>query len=200
MDSHQNSAVLYRNLNTRFSSLLRGKGLFLELDNGLSVIDASGGAAVACIGHGDERVRDAIVAQLDKVAYCSTLFYTADVCEKLCQELVSSTQGHMSRAYIVSSGKLCVGISDETQAADVISKRIRGHGGCDEAGTAVLSRKSPTRAPKNQVHCAKPVISWHDTGFPFNGRTCQSTSQVRADAVEQCFQSLSLLCIQGPGT
>ncbi|KAK7956790.1 Cullin repeat-like-containing domain protein [Apiospora aurea] len=81
-----------------------GEGVFLELKNGLSVIDASGGAAVACIGHGDERVRDAIVEQLNKVAYCSTLFYTADVCEKLCQDLVDSTNGHMSRAYIVSSG------------------------------------------------------------------------------------------------
>ena len=144
MDSHQNSAVLYRNLNTPFLSLLRGKGLFLELENGLSVIDASGGAAVACIGHGDQRVRDAIVAQLDKVAYCSTLFYTADVCEKLCQELVSSTKGHMSRAYIVSSGRSCVGTSDETQAADIFFHRIRGHGGCDEASTAVLPRETPT--------------------------------------------------------
>ncbi|KAK8042601.1 Exo70 exocyst complex subunit [Apiospora phragmitis] len=104
MNSSQDSAVLYRDLNAQFLSLARGRGLFLELKNGVSVIDASGGAAVACIGHGDERVRDAIVEQLNKVAYCSTLFYTADVCEKLCQELVGSTNGHMSRAYIVSSG------------------------------------------------------------------------------------------------
>ncbi|KAK7927757.1 exocyst complex protein exo70 protein [Apiospora marii] len=104
MDNHHNSAVLYRNLNARFLSLARARGIYLELENGLSVIDASGGAAVACIGHGDQRVRDAMVEQLDKVAYCSTLFYTSDVCEKLCQELVSSTNGQMSRAYIVSSG------------------------------------------------------------------------------------------------
>lgn len=105
MDDHHNSAVLYRDLNTRFLSLAKGRGIYLELENGLSVIDASGGAAVACIGHGDQRVRDAIVEQLNKVAYCSTLFYTSNVCEKLCQELVSSTNGHMSRAYIVSSGE-----------------------------------------------------------------------------------------------
>lgn len=200
MDSHHNSAVLYRNLNARFLSLARGRGIYLELENGLSVIDASGGAAVACIGHGDQRVRDAIVEQLDKVAYCSTLFYTSDVCEKLCQELVSSTNGHMSRAYIVSSGKFHDGgIDDGTQAADTFPKRFRGYGGIHEVGTAVLSRETPARASEDQIYCAKPVLSWHDIRFPLNGRTCQSTSQVRADAVEQHLQSLALLFIQGPG-
>jgi adenosylmethionine-8-amino-7-oxononanoate aminotransferase len=99
------SAVLHRSLQAKFLRLSKGSGIRLLLEGGGSIIDASGGASVACIGHGDARVRDAIVAQLDKVAYCATTFYTTGVCEDLCRELVDSTHGQMSRAYIVSSGE-----------------------------------------------------------------------------------------------
>lgn len=101
----EESAVLHRSLQHRFLRLTGGKGSRLIFENGQSVIDASGGAAVACIGHGDPRVKRAIEAQLDKISYCSTVFYTTDVYENLCQELVKSTHGHMTRALIVSSGE-----------------------------------------------------------------------------------------------
>jgi adenosylmethionine-8-amino-7-oxononanoate aminotransferase len=103
MDAEQ-SAVLHRSLHHQFLRLARGNKSRLYFEDGRVVIDASGGAAVACIGHADPRVRDAIVRQLDKAAYCLTTFYTTDICETLCQQLVDSTQGKMSRAYIVSSG------------------------------------------------------------------------------------------------
>ncbi|KAI8624304.1 exocyst complex protein exo70 [Xylariaceae sp. FL1651] len=98
------SAVLHRSLKVDFPRLVCGDGNYLVLEDGRRILDASGGAAVACIGHGDSRVNDAIAAQLKKVAYCSTAFYTTDVCEKLCQLLVDSTRGAMKRAYVVSSG------------------------------------------------------------------------------------------------
>lgn len=102
----EDSAVLHRSLRGKSLNLSKGSGIRLFLENGGSIIDASGGASVACIGHGDARVRDAMVAQLDKVAYCATAFYTTGVCEELGRELVDSTNGRMSRAYIVCSGKL----------------------------------------------------------------------------------------------
>jgi adenosylmethionine-8-amino-7-oxononanoate aminotransferase len=104
MGQPQESAVLSRHLGHEFLNLARAKGIRVEMQDGQTIIDASGGAAVACIGHADARVREAMVAQLDKAAYCSTIFYTTDVCEQLCEELVRSTHGHMSRAYIVCSG------------------------------------------------------------------------------------------------
>ncbi|OAA68538.1 exocyst complex protein exo70 [Niveomyces insectorum RCEF 264] len=98
------SAVLHRQLRDRFPVIERGEGKYLILDDGRAILDASGGAAVACIGHGDRRVADAVLNQMQTVAYCSTIFYTSRVCEQLCQHLVDSTDGHMARAYIVSSG------------------------------------------------------------------------------------------------
>lgn len=100
------SAVLHRHLNEDFPSLKKGKGNYLYLDNGHTIFDASGGAAVACIGHGNSRVVKAAAKQMKNVAYCSTIFYTSSVCEQLCRILVDSTDGVMERAYVVSSG-LC---------------------------------------------------------------------------------------------
>lgn len=99
------SAVLHRSLQHNFLRLSRGEGSKLIFEDKSEVIDASGGAAVACIGHGSKKVKEAIAAQLDKIAYCSTAFYTSSACEELCRELVDSTKGQMSRALIVSSGK-----------------------------------------------------------------------------------------------
>ncbi|KJR84645.1 aminotransferase class III family protein [Sporothrix schenckii 1099-18] len=98
------SAVLHRQIHHEFPSIVRGEGSYLILDDGRRILDASGGAAVACIGHGDGRVADSAMAQMRSAAYCATIFYTNTACEQLCRYLVDSTGGHMARAYIVCSG------------------------------------------------------------------------------------------------
>ncbi|KAI1426889.1 pyridoxal phosphate-dependent transferase [Xylaria sp. FL1777] len=104
MSTTATSAVLHRTLRREFPRIIGGEGNYVILEDGRRIFDASGGAAVACIGHGDARVHDAIATQLKQISYCSTIFYTTDVYEKLCQELVDSTHGVMKRAYIVNSG------------------------------------------------------------------------------------------------
>lgn len=99
------SAVLHRDLGHNFLTIASAEGNYVVLNDGRRIFDGSGGASVACIGHGNPRVIKAIVEQLASVAYCLTTFYTTRVQEELCRELVNSTHGHMSRAYIVSSGK-----------------------------------------------------------------------------------------------
>ncbi|KAI1131368.1 exocyst complex protein exo70 [Nemania abortiva] len=98
------SAVVHRSLKAEMPRIVNSEGSYLILEDGRRIFDASGGAAVACIGHSDTRVHDAMIAQLKQVSYCSTAFYTTDVYEKLCRELVDSTHGVMKRAYIVNSG------------------------------------------------------------------------------------------------
>ncbi|CAK7198255.1 hypothetical protein SEUCBS139899_000914 [Sporothrix eucalyptigena] len=102
--SLQPSAVFHRQLRLNFPAIVRGEGSYLVLNDGRRILDASGGAAVACIGHGDARVAEAVMAQMRSVAYCATIFYTSTACEQLCRYLVDSTGGHMARAYIVCSG------------------------------------------------------------------------------------------------
>lgn len=52
---YRSSAVLHRSLESDPLKVLSAKGNYLHLENGQRVFDASGGAAVACIGHGNER-------------------------------------------------------------------------------------------------------------------------------------------------
>ena len=51
--------------------------------NGKRYIDASGGAAVSCLGHGHPAVLAALHEQLDALAYAHTGFFTTEVAEKL---------------------------------------------------------------------------------------------------------------------
>lgn len=99
-----NSAVLHRDLHVDPHSVAEASGLYLTLSSGKKIIDATGGAAVSCIGHGDERVQKAILNQLKKVDYCHSLFFSCVASEGLARMLVDSTKGQMARAFILSSG------------------------------------------------------------------------------------------------
>jgi 4-aminobutyrate aminotransferase-like enzyme len=50
-----NSAVLHRSLHHEPLRVISAKGNYLHLNNGQKIFDATGGAAVACIGHGVEQ-------------------------------------------------------------------------------------------------------------------------------------------------
>lgn len=54
------------------------QGIYVNLEDGSQIIDAVGGAAVACIGNGHPAVIQAIKDQVDKVACtCLDLAITA---------------------------------------------------------------------------------------------------------------------------
>jgi adenosylmethionine-8-amino-7-oxononanoate aminotransferase len=81
-----------------------GNGLTLTLADGRQVIDASGGAAVACLGHGNRRVAAAIGAQALRLGYVHTGFFTTQPAEDLADLLVGHEPGGLSHAFFVSSG------------------------------------------------------------------------------------------------
>jgi adenosylmethionine-8-amino-7-oxononanoate aminotransferase len=98
------SRIIHRSLLTDPKVAVSGKGLLVTAEDGLEVIDASGGAAVACIGHGDERVVRAITEQASSIAYAHTVFFTCQAAEDLAELLVGEEPGGLSHAYFVSSG------------------------------------------------------------------------------------------------
>jgi NAD(P)-dependent dehydrogenase (short-subunit alcohol dehydrogenase family) len=55
---------------------------------GRRYIDASGGAAVSCLGHGHPDVLAAMHRQIDQLAYAHTSFFTTEVAEQLADQLV----------------------------------------------------------------------------------------------------------------
>jgi adenosylmethionine-8-amino-7-oxononanoate aminotransferase len=76
----------------------------LTLSDGRQIIDASGGAAVACLGHGNTRVAGAVGAQASKLAYVHTGFFTSEPAEALADILLKNEPGGLSHAFFVSSG------------------------------------------------------------------------------------------------
>ena len=82
----------------------RGEGCYLYDESGKQYLDASGGAAVSCLGHGDQTVINAVKAQLDKLAYAHTGFFTSEPAETLADLLIEHAPGDLDRVYLVSGG------------------------------------------------------------------------------------------------
>lgn len=85
-----------------------GNGCYLIDADGKHYFDGSGGAAVSCLGHGDPDVTAAIKAQLDKVAFAHTSFFTSEPAEQLADLLIRHAPGALDRAYFVSGGSEAV--------------------------------------------------------------------------------------------
>ncbi|MDA8747601.1 aspartate aminotransferase family protein [Litoreibacter sp.] len=83
---------------------VRGDGCYLYDDTGKQYLDASGGAAVSCLGHGDQTIIDAVKAQLDDLAYAHTGFFTSGPAETLADLLIKHAPGDLDRVYLVSGG------------------------------------------------------------------------------------------------
>ena len=87
MDRANRSHVFYRTGGASPPSVVAGEGVYLIDDAGRRYLDASGGAAVSCLGHDHPRVIQAIKDQLERVPYAHTSFFTAPAAEALATEL-----------------------------------------------------------------------------------------------------------------
>ncbi len=98
------SRVLHRTLRSLPERAVGGEGIYLIAADGRRIIDGSGGAAVACLGHGHPRVVAAIKEQADKLSYAHTGFFTTDSAEQLADILLTGEPGGLTHAYFCSSG------------------------------------------------------------------------------------------------
>ena len=88
-----------------------GEGIYLHLADGRKIIDGSGGAAVACLGHGNRRIADAIGRQAASMAYAHTGTFSSEPAEALAHIVLDGEPGGLTHAYFCSSG------SEGTEAA-----------------------------------------------------------------------------------
>lgn len=103
------SAILHRQTGTTLPRLGNAHGLWITDSEGREYLDAvSGGAAVSAIGHGDPTVREAILAQLDRVAYAHSSFFTSDPAEDLAETLVASAPAGIAKVAFCSGGSEAV--------------------------------------------------------------------------------------------
>ncbi|HRO58602.1 MAG TPA: aspartate aminotransferase family protein [Burkholderiaceae bacterium] len=96
--------ILHRTLNKHMPIAVGGQGVWLEDAEGKRYIDASGGAAVSCLGHGHPDVRAAMHAQIDRLSYAHTSFFTTEVAEQLADTLIEDAPEGIGHVYFVSGG------------------------------------------------------------------------------------------------
>ncbi len=111
------SRILHRSLHADPPMAVGGSGMFIRDDRGRNIIDGSGGAAVACLGHGNARVAAAIADQLSKVAYVHTGLFSNLAAEALADELLDGEPGGLTHTFLVSSG------SEAMEAAIKLSRQ-----------------------------------------------------------------------------
>ena len=100
--------ILPRQIGLDLPVAVGGKGIELFDSSGRAYIDASGGAAVSCLGHGDPDVNAALHAQIDALAYTHSSFFTTDVAERLADRLIEDAPAGLSHVYFVSGGSEAV--------------------------------------------------------------------------------------------
>ena len=100
--------IIHRTLKATPPIAVAGRGVTLTDRDGKTYLDASGGAAVSCLGHGHPDVIAAMHAQIDKLAYAHTSFFTTEVAEELAEDLVAHAPPGIGHVYMVSGGSEAV--------------------------------------------------------------------------------------------
>ena len=133
------SHVFPRRSDSQLPTAVAGEGCWLTDAKGQRYLDASGGAAVSCLGHSAKTVLDAICQQLQQLAYAHTSFFTTEPAEQLADLLIQHAPGNLDRVYFVSGGseameaslKLCRQYFleiNQPQRSHVIARRQSYHG------------------------------------------------------------------------
>ena len=133
------SHIFPRHTKSNLPTVQRGEGVYLYDQTGKAYFDGSGGAAVSCLGHGDQDVTDAIKAQLNKIAFAHTSFFTSDPAEQLADKLIAHAPKGIDRVYLVSGGSEAMEAAlklarqyfveiDKPQRRHIIARRQSYHG------------------------------------------------------------------------
>ena len=131
--------VFHRNPREDYPIAVRGEGAYLIDRGGNRYLDASGGAAVSCLGHSDAAVVSAIQGQLARLPFAHTSFFTNEPMEALADALVARAPVSLAKVYFVSGGSEAIEAAlklarqyfvekGEPQRAHVIGRRQSYHG------------------------------------------------------------------------
>lgn len=107
--SKNTTYLLERNIHKSPPAVVSSTGNYIYLDNGQQIFDATCGAAVSCLGHGNKEVQRAIIDQMTKNSYVASLFFSTPIVDELALEIIKGTKDKMSRAFFIGSGKLVTG-------------------------------------------------------------------------------------------
>ncbi|QJQ94885.1 MULTISPECIES: aspartate aminotransferase family protein [Halomonadaceae] len=133
------SHVFHRNLKQHYPTAIKGDGPYLIDAEGKRYLDASGGAAVSCLGHSDAEVIEAIRDQVGRLAYAHSSFFTTEPMEELADFLIERAPQGLESVYFLSGGSEAVEAAlklarqyfieiGQPQRQQVIARRQSYHG------------------------------------------------------------------------
>ena len=155
-----NPALLHRSLAYRPYTVSDATGIYLTLDDGSKIIDACGGAAVACLGHGNEEVIAAGIEQMRKVSYVHTGAYTTSSAEDLAHIILDNNSYGLEKALFVSSGSEAIDSAmklarqyfyekGEKQRSHFVARKQSWHGAT--IGATSLGSNLPRKVPYEAI-------------------------------------------------
>jgi len=195
------SHLVHRSLRADPPVAVSGQGIWLTEQNGHAVMDGSGGAAVACLGHGHPHVLGAMRAQLEKLTYAHTALFSCESAERLADMLVGDAPGGLTHAYFVSSGSEGMEAAlkmarqyhverGEPQRRHVIARRQSYHGntlGALAAGGNMMRRAMYEPILSPAFHHVSPCYAYRDRA---DDESEADYVQRLADELEATFQRL----------
>ena len=100
--------VFPRHTKSSLPTAVGGEGCYLIDSDGKRYFDGSGGAAVSCLGHGDEEIIAAITDQASKLSFAHTGFFTSEPAEQLADLLIDNAPPEIDRVFFNNGGSEAV--------------------------------------------------------------------------------------------
>ena len=115
---------------------VRGEGIYLFDADGRRYVDACGGAAVSCLGHGHPEIIAAVAKQTAQLEFIHTGFFTTDAAEELAATMAEMSPGSLNRVWFTGSG------SEAIEAALKLARQFHLERGDSRRSRIIARRQS----------------------------------------------------------
>jgi adenosylmethionine-8-amino-7-oxononanoate aminotransferase len=196
--------VFHRSAASRPPVALRGQGIHLIDEGGRRYVDACGGAAVSCLGHGHPAVLAAMARQAAELEYIHTSFFTTKAAEELGDMIAEMCPAPLERVWFTGSGSEAIEAAlklarqyhlerADAGRAKVIARQFSYHGNTLGALAAGGSRwrRAPYEPLLVDVALVEPCFEYR---FAAPGEAPEAYGRRSADSLERKIVEL------GPGT
>ncbi|MCL6740997.1 aspartate aminotransferase family protein [Sphingomonas sp. RB56-2] len=187
--------VFHRSTEARPPLAVRGEGIYVIDDRGGRYVDACGGAAVSCLGHGHPAVVAAMAEQARRLEYVHTGFFTTEAAEELAADIAGQCPGTLDRVWFTGSGSEAIEAAlklarqyylerGDSGRSKVIARRLSYHGntlGALAAGGSAWRRK-PYEPLLIDVSLVDPCFEYR---FAEPGESAEAYGERAANRLEQ---------------
>jgi adenosylmethionine-8-amino-7-oxononanoate aminotransferase len=187
--------VFHRSTGARPPLAVRGEGIALFDADGRRYVDACGGAAVSCLGHGHPEVAAAIIEQTKRLEFIHTGFFTTDAAEELATLMAEMSPGALDRVWFTGSGSEAIEAAlklarqyhlerGDTGRSRVIARRQSYHGNTLGALAAGGSdwRRAPYEPLLIDVALTDPCFEYR---YAEAGESSEAYGRRAAEVIEQ---------------